>query len=320
MPYRLIIAGLASLAVAACGDNSPSPDAEPSARERVTKQAPKHRFKGTITLERVDPYGPRGVVNFSLRSGTYTADATGSQPYRTKDRLVFLRKCGERGISKEVAVQDEDGFANAMSPCSDYGYKATYSQPKLSPNGKLVALYDHEIENGKKPSGYGIRKIPGIQVYSSKSKLEGTVFGLTSPAFAPNGDLYGTGTGSRGDGIFKVNRRFSNAERIDDGRLQGASHSLVIHPKGTHALFVNNGHLWEMSLKTGKPRRIHVHSHEIGYATYSPDGTKLAFIARDPLREAVDLPGSKRISIFDEGDVIPVAIDFTPSGPLTWLD
>lgn len=323
MRYQSPISVLLLLLVSACGSDEESARSSESVApapevDAIVDTADKAGFQGVVTLVRDDPYSSNGIVSLELSSGRMLALATGAEPSWSSDRLVYLQKCNGNTSASQVVVQDESGFATIMSDCSDYGYKKSYTQPSISPDGEIAAVFDYEIETGEKTSRFGGLVIrAGLRLFRGASKPSINIYDVSSPAFSSNGDLYALGFGDN-PGLFRVDLQSSTAKRIDDGRLTGQSYSLALHPKGSHALFVNNGHIWEVELRTGEPKRLLVYSHEIAFVDYSPDGEEIAFVTRDPLREAIDLRGEKRINIFDREQVTAIPVSFVPSGPISW--
>ena len=323
MRYKTAIITLASLALAACGsgedaDARTTQSAKTAPDPAADRPANATGFQGTLTLTRDDPYSSNGIVSLDIENGQLSALATGSQPEWSGERLVYLQQCKGNTTASQVVALDSDGFATVMSDCSEYGYKKSYTQPAVSPDGKTAAVFDYEIETGEKTSRFGgIIQRPGIRVFTDASTPPSDIYDVSSPAFSKSGTLYALGF-DQNPGVFKIDVARRSAERIDDGRLTGQSESLVIHPDETHALFVNNGHLWEMSLESGKPVRLLVYSHEIAFASYSPDGSSIAFVTREPLREAIDLKSGNRVSIFDRDSVTAISVTFVPSGPISW--
>ncbi len=346
MPLRLTLIAIITIGLSACGEPDPEMMAEADRKAGITRDvtrpdetpiAEKPRkaekaktsakslkgLSGTIILEKDDPMGEHAIMSVNLKSNKIAVEVDGYGPRKVGTNIVFLQTCGDNGANLQVAVADQDGFVSKASPCGGYGFSSAFRSTDISHDGKRIAVHDPDIATGKDSTGFLTLSNSGIRIYKTGGDEIGTIIGGAAPVWTPKGELLMVGTGrdkELGHGIYKADKSLKNTKRIDDGRLNNQVSSLTVHPEGTRVAFVYNGQLWEMNLKTGEPKRLLAHSHEIKYSAYSPDGKKFAFITQEPIDEGIDLGGGYRINIFDRRQVKPFYINFVPDGPLSWTE
>ena len=307
---------LSILALAACSgasENSEKPETS-IATKSVTAD-----YLGRVVLVHNNVFsGNRTVVSLDLPTRNVSVLATGQKPIMIDGDLIFQQRCGKSGT--QIAIQDEDGFLNTLSPC--FKRQISYSNaPAVSPDKKSFVTYHSQAEAGSR--GLGLtHKAPALEIFKGENAVA-KLFGYNAPTYSADAVLYAAGVGEDKRegapyGIYRVAQDLSSATRIDDGRINSPIRSLSIHPNGTHALFVMNGQIWEMDISTGAPKRLLMHRFEIFNVAYSPDGQSMVFVVRDPNAEKISMKGGYRIHIYDREKTTPIFTGFPPEGPLSW--
>ena len=327
-----IIALLTSLTlVASCGEAATSADqaaqggGEATDQGQVRISAP---LSGTLYFNYAAPLEAPRSVALDLAAKRYRVVSDGIHPTARDGALAYVNFCSPLAV--QLAVDDADGFMTPLSDCVD---RDTFTEnslqgPAISPDGKRVAILNHELYAEPEPSQddpLGIRALVGreqyaaTQIYDMNGALLEEYKHFGPAVWAKNGDLILAGLGGDvGYGIYRAAGEGAPV-RIDDGRLRGPIRAIDAHPTRNRVAFLFNGQLYDMALGDGKPKRLHSHGHLLAGLAYSPDGEQIAIISEDTLQEALEMGGrGYPIFVFDEGDIHSIRLPFVVSGSLDW--
>ena len=332
MSKHLIILGV--LGVAACSDpvvpEREAKTSESKAAEDQGKVRISTRLKGTLYFNYAAPMEAPRAMALDLRKKRYRVVSDGIDPAVGGKTLAFVDFCSPLAV--QLAVQDEDGFKSPISECVErdsIGRRDLYGAA-VSPDGKRVAVTNFELygETDKDEDPYGLMSMVGAtrytatQVYNLDGKLLGQFDGYGPATWTKDGQLIIAGMGDDvGYGVFMASKNLKTVKRVDDGRLKGGIQDIDAHPSKNEVVFIHNGQIFEMSLSSGKPKRIHAHGHTLSSLAFSPKGDQIAFISTDTLDEAIQMEGSGYpIFVYDNGDVHSVRLPFVVAGQLEWTD
>ncbi|MEO0575258.1 MAG: hypothetical protein AAF004_07325 [Pseudomonadota bacterium] len=319
----IVLVGLTVL-LAGCGsdDDASAPTTSNDTRASGSKQS------GTLYFERNDPGDYYKVMRMDMRSGRFEVAADGFDASVGNRSMAFLQLCSP--LSVRLAVNDEDGFSSPVSECFKLDtITPDFYSPAMSRDDALIAVANTAIllpkdqlpDTAAARFGIGDNTYAATQIYRPDGTLVAELRDFGVGAWMRNGDLVVTGQGGdAGFGLYRVDRKFKNPERIDDGRINGAIFSIDAHPKKDAVVFIFNGQIFEMDIDSGKPKRVHSHGFPLAAAAYSPDGKSIIFVSSDPLSEAFETPNTGyNMYILKGGDVEPLILPFIPGGPLDWV-
>ncbi|MEL7296635.1 MAG: hypothetical protein AAGJ86_03175 [Pseudomonadota bacterium] len=319
------------LALAGCssGDNDAPQATEGQGNSDQGTVQMSTKLKGTLYFNYAAPMKAPRVMALDLRKKRYRVATDGVHANVAGEVIAYVNFCSP--LQVQLAVTDEDGF---MAPLSDCVERDTISGnslqgPAISRDGKRVAVLNNELraEIDRKEDPYGLQAIAGGNKYSATQVFDrdGNVlaeFKDMGPAvWAKDGSLILAGRGGDvGFGIFRADKKLKKVERIDDGRLRSVVDVMDAHPKDNTVAFVFNGQLFEMPLKSGKPKRLHSHGNTLSGIAYAPDGEQIAIVSRDTLGEAIQMGGGGYpIFVYDDGDIHNIRLPFVIEGPLDWV-
>lgn len=323
-----------ALAMTACGDPVlPDTKADKSEVKAAADQGNvlvSTRLKGTLYFNYVEPLEASRAMALDLRNKRYRVVSDGIDPAVGGKTLAFVDFCSP--LSVQLAVQDKDGFTSPISECVErdsIGRRDLYGAA-VSPDGQRVAVTNFELyaETNTDEDRYGLSAMVGAtrytatQVYSLDGQLLGQFDGYGPATWTKDGRLIIAGMGDDvGHGVFVVSKNLKSVKRIDDGRLKGSIQDIDAHPSKNEVAFIHNGQIFEMSLSSGKPKRVHAHGHTLSSLTYSPKGDQIAFVSTNTLDEAIQMGGKGYpIFVYDKGDVHSIRLPFVIAGQLDWTD
>lgn len=326
----ILLAGVSL--VSACSDSKPPADdisgAQVSKAVTQGNVTTSKKLSGTLYFTYVDPLEAPRAMALNLKSKKYRVVSSGIRPTVEGETIAYVDFCSP--LSVRVTVTDPDGFSNPITDCIERESITgkDFRWPAISPDGKLIAITNFQVEGeiDEEEDPYGLGKIIGshlytaTQIYDLNGDLKAQFNDMGPATWDRKGHLLLAGLGGDvGYGIFKANKAMNSTERIDDGRLRDEVSAMDAHPKKDQLAFIFNGQLFEMSLSSGKAKRIHQHGHPLAGLSYSPNGKQIAMISTDNLSEGFDMPGSGYpIFIYDSGKVHNVMLPFATSAPLDW--
>lgn len=319
------------LALAGCssGDDDAQPAADAQGSDDQGAVQISTKLKGTLYFNYAAPMQAPRVMAIDLRSKRYRVAADGVHANVAGEVIAYVNFCSP--LQVQLAVTDEDGF---MTPLSDCVERDTISGkslqgPAITGDGKRIAVLNNELRAAidRNEDPYGLDAMVGLNKYSATQvfDLDGNVlaeFKDMGPAvWAKDGSLILAGRGGDvGFGIFRADKKLKSVKRIDDGRLKSAVDVMDAHPKDNTIAFVFNGQLFEMPLKSGKPKRLHSHGNMLSGIAYSPSGDQIAIVSTDTLNEAIQMGGGGYpIFVLDDGDIHTIRMPFIIDGPLDWV-
>ncbi|MEM1261730.1 MAG: hypothetical protein AAGH76_05010 [Pseudomonadota bacterium] len=315
-------------ALGACGGEPENANGEADAAGSDQRLHPRG-LEGTLIFERNPPMQAHQVMRMDMRRGRYEVAADGVDASMGSKNMAFLQRCAP--LSVRVAVTDADGFAGPVSECFELDtITPDLLRPKMHPNDELIAVVNTAIplpkdelpDTAAAQFGIGDNTYAGVQIYDVNDGLVTVLRNYGVSEWTRKGELVATGAGGDvGYGIFKVDKRFKAAKRIDDGRIKGDIRSIDTHPKKDRVVFIYNGQVFEMDLDDGSPERIHSHGYPLEAVAYSPDGEAVVFVAEDPLSEAFETPNTGyNLYVLRDGEAETLSLPFIPGGPLDWVD
>lgn len=325
------------LVVACTGCSSDTSEADGTAQSQNEMQSSDQgsvsisaSLKGTLYFNYAQPLEAPRAMALNLKAKNYRVAADGINPSVRGQIIAYVNFCSPLAI--QLAVADEDGFMSPLSECVEQEvFSDSLQGPAISSDGKRVAVLNHKLQGQPDNSDddpYGLQAMIGTYEYSATQVFDrdGNIvaeFKDLGPAtWTTGGELILAGRGGdAGYGIYQAGRDLKSVKRLDDGRMKSTIDAIDAHPKDDRVAFIFNGQLFDMSLKQGKPKRLHAHGHTLGGVAYAPNGKQIAFVSVDTLEEGHQMAGSGYpIFVYDNGDVHSIRLPFVISGPLDWTD
>lgn len=281
-------------------------------------------YKGTLTFSTTgpgDPFGPVIVQDFDLGNGSLTVRFAGVDASRTSaGETAYLTPLGG-GYYADVAVVVANARGVPGAPlftCRQYHYAtaSTCATPKVSPDGRLVALRSTGGGGTVCKGSYDMYWSDYVILVDRSGHEVSRLEGYGSPEWLPDGRLLMMGTPCRGAGVWIAAAPFRAPARIDDNQVATPGYMPTASPNGRRLAFIWSGQLWEMSL-TGKPELTQLTRmpRAVSGAAWSPDGSAIAVLLFD-----VTMP-MRTLMLFRPGDqssVIERSLPAYPYGPLSW--
>lgn len=277
---------------------------------------------GVVIFESNTPMEAVQIMRLDLATGQLVVEASGENPFASGEEIVFISRCGEFSLDAAISIADADGFTSTLPDvCDPDATGGRLNTPVMSPDGQVIAVNDPVIPD--KDALLSVIGTDGIRVYARDGTQLAEHQGYAHPVFDSEGRLYASGTGQVegiSHGIYRFDATYANAERIDDGRLNGPLWSTRLHPDGDKIGFVFNGAIFRMSLEAGVPERIVRSAVPIAWMDFSPDGEGVVYVSTDPLDEAIadDDEGYPLHFVSADGDA-RYMLTFIPGGPLNWI-
>jgi WD40 repeat protein len=215
-----------------------------------------------------------------------------SDPYVARDgqELVYQYLDLANSALTEITFQDIDGPVTGSFQQPE-GFSG---QPKVSPDGALVAIEWHSIDIGDDPS------VPIVTVFDRNGAIQVRWGEADDWDWLPDGRLL---LADRND-IAVTNETLDEITEV--ASLTDDIEDLELSPDGTRLAFAMNGHIWTMGVDGSGLRRVTRAPVEVSAPTWSPDGRYLAVILElvCPVVAVVPADG-ERVSVGDP--VVPTS-------------
>jgi hypothetical protein len=217
-------------------------------------------------------------------------------PYVTRDgqEIAFVQDepdSGELGV-EQITIQTLDGTRTAAFEKPD----SFAGQPRISPDGQLVAVEWHSIELGDDGG------VPVVTVFDRAGEVRVRWPQTDEWDWLPDGRLL---VADRN--VILV----SNAaldELTEVAVMPDAIGAMQVSPDGTRLAFGMNGHIWTMGVDGTGLRRMTTGRHAVALPAWSPDGRYLTVQVEELCPEVYVVPAdAERLSVGDPA-VTPAAM------------
>ncbi|MFL5650564.1 MAG: hypothetical protein ACJ777_04720 [Chloroflexota bacterium] len=243
------------------------------------------------------PFGlaANGKLAFVQAGQIYTSDYPGAIPRpvttgaATYDRPVFSRDGSriayqhfsdieaQRG---DVIVADADGsnslvLDSGISPIGSISW---------SPDSRYLAYMVDQDGDGPAKMGFVIRAVDG----STRTVIDTLPGGAWGPSWSPDGKRLAVGVDPGGyTDLYVVDRDGSNARKLNHIRTkEGGDSNVEWSPDGATIAFAGGDPERSMSVYLvgldGSPERLISGIDDASDPAFSPDGSRLAYVRRDP--------------------------------------
>jgi Tol biopolymer transport system component len=256
-------------------------------------------LSGRVVFDGFDYVGDEhtaGFVDLDVASGSdrlvplssKVASSAVAAPWLSRDgeELAFWQgdpDSGELGI-EQITIQRLDGTRTAAFEQPD----SFAGQPKISPDGQLVAIEWHSIDLGDEGG------VPVVTVFDRTGAVQVRFERTNQWDWLPDGRL----VLADGNVIFVTDKALDKATEV--AALPDAIGAMQVSPDGERLAFAMNGHVWTMGTDGSGLRRMTSGRLAVGAPAWSPDGRFLAVQTGDLCPEVYIVPAdAERLSVAD---------------------
>jgi hypothetical protein len=226
-----------------------------------------------------DWYQSKMIVSVDLTSGKETTLADGILPTAIGDRLL-----GYGDPSGAYVVRDPSGKTLATMR-----FNEVVMGPILSPDGTQLLAWVSRAGPGQDAGGGILVPGPAINSISIFDLNVKELFNITSydePVWTPDGKIIATGE-RLGPGLFEIDPATKQVTPIETQVVSPTQ--IAVAPDGKTIAFVTGERVWLIDRDGKNLRQLFQHGTRQQRPTFSPDGTRIAFILCNHL--GVDITG-----------------------------